>query len=247
MMDDALEGGDDAAEHFGEFAAGDEDIVDLEKDLQAVALAGKLRLVGLGSFEIEGIVRGNGDLAGDTLHELKLGVRDALRNDAAETHGAKAALRRGQRNNREGADIVFAEALHEIGEARLLFGVADDEGLLRLPDPAGGVALDGSLGAGMFFARDASFENMETHDVAGGVVKDKGEEIEIDDGMETLGKVVEKRGKIALLGDGLADFEQGFELTPGVFQRGRERHFRRRNNGVRHTRQDNTRVGEGST
>jgi hypothetical protein len=58
---------------------------------------------------------------------------------------------------------------------------------------------------------------------------------------------VEKRGKIALLRDGLADFEQGFELTPGVFERGGKRHFRRRNDGVRHRRQDNTRVGAGST
>jgi hypothetical protein len=32
-----------------------------------------------------------------------------------------------------------------------------------------------------------------------------------------------------------------------VFQRGGERHFRRRNNGVRHTGQDNTRVGAVST
>jgi hypothetical protein len=32
-----------------------------------------------------------------------------------------------------------------------------------------------------------------------------------------------------------------------VFQRGGERHFRRRNNGVRHSRQDNTRVAAGST
>jgi hypothetical protein len=32
-----------------------------------------------------------------------------------------------------------------------------------------------------------------------------------------------------------------------VFQRGGERHFRRRNNGVRHRRQDSTRIGAGST
>jgi hypothetical protein len=32
-----------------------------------------------------------------------------------------------------------------------------------------------------------------------------------------------------------------------VFQRGGERHFRRRNDGFRHTSQDNTRVGQGST
>jgi hypothetical protein len=36
-------------------------------------------------------------------------------------------------------------------------------------------------------------------------------------------------------------------LATGVVQRGCQRHFRRRNDGVRHKRQDNTRVGEGST
>jgi hypothetical protein len=88
---------------------------------------------------------------------------------------------------------------------------------------------------------------VEAHDITHGIVEHEGEEVEVDDGVQALGKVVEKRGEIALLGDGLADFQQGFELTPGVFQRGGERHFRRRNNGVRHTRQDNTRIGEGST
>jgi hypothetical protein len=42
------------------------------------------------------------------------------------------------------------------------------------------------------------------------------EEIEIDDGVETLGKIVEEDGEVALLGDGFADFEEGFELAAGV-------------------------------
>jgi len=58
---------------------------------------------------------------------------------------------------------------------------------------------------------------------------------------------VEKRGEIALLGDGLADFEQGFELTPRMFKRGGERHFRRGDDGIRHRGQDNIWVGGGST
>jgi hypothetical protein len=78
-------------------------------------------------------------------------------------------------------------------------------------------------------------------------VKNEGEEVEVDDGMEAAGKVVEQRGEIALLGDGLAYFEQGFELMPGVLKGGRERHFRRGDDGIRHGRKDNTRVGGGST
>jgi hypothetical protein len=78
-------------------------------------------------------------------------------------------------------------------------------------------------------------------------MKDERKEIEVDDGMEAAGKVVEKRGEIALLGDGLTDFEQGFKLAPGVFERGGKRHFRRGDDGFRHRRQDNIWVGEGST
>jgi hypothetical protein len=32
-----------------------------------------------------------------------------------------------------------------------------------------------------------------------------------------------------------------------VFERGGKRHFRRRDDGIRHRKQDNTRVGGGST
>src|SRR2546425_2133685 len=78
VVNDALQSVDDAAEKFGEFAAGDQDVVDFEKNLEAVALAGELRLVGLGSFEIEGVIDGDGDLAGDGLHELEVGVGGVL-------------------------------------------------------------------------------------------------------------------------------------------------------------------------
>src|SRR5229473_1627787 len=142
---------------------------------------------------------------------------------------------------------MLTVALQELREARLFLSVADHEGLLRLPHPTSGVVLDGRLGAGRLSAGDARFKNVETHDVARGVVENESEKVEVDDGVETLGEVVEKRGKVALLGNGLANFEQSFELTPGVFERRAGRHFRRRNDGVRHTRQDNTWVGGGST
>ena len=95
-------------------------------------------------------------------------------------------------------------------------GVVDDESFLRLPDEAGWMAVDGRFGADMFVVRDARFENMEAHDVAHGIVEREREEIEIDDGVEALGEIVEKFVEIALLGDGFADFEQGFELAAGV-------------------------------
>lgn len=142
---------------------------------------------------------------------------------------------------------MLAHALEEIREARLFFNVADNERLLCLPDPTGGAALDGRLTAGWLFAGDARFQNVEAHDVARRVVKYEGEEVELHDGVQAAGEVVEKRGKIALLRDGFADFQQGFELAPGVFERRGERRFRRRNDVVRHIKQNSTQAGEGST
>ena len=191
VVNDALESLDDAAEKFREFSAGDQEIVDFEKNLQAVALARELGLVGLGSREIKGIINSDGYLAGDALHELQLGVCDALGDQTAETHGAEAMLGGGEGKNRERADIVFAEAVEKFGEARLFLSVGDDEGLLRLPDPAGGIALNGRLTADGLVTRDSRFQDVEAHDVLGGVVQDEGEEIEVDDRMEAAGKVVE--------------------------------------------------------
>src|SRR5260370_22618719 len=90
VVDDALESVDDAAEKFREFAADDQEVVDFEKDLEAVTLSGELRLIRLGSSEIQGVIDCYGHLACHALHELQLGLRDALRNPAAQTHGAKA-------------------------------------------------------------------------------------------------------------------------------------------------------------
>jgi hypothetical protein len=64
------------------------------------------------------------------------------------------------------------------------------------------------------------FEDMKTHDLANRVVKDQAEEIKINDRVKPRGKVVEEGGEVALLRDGLADFQQGFELATGVVQRG---------------------------
>jgi hypothetical protein len=247
VMNDALQGLDDTAEKFGKFAAGDEDVVDFEKNLEAVALACELRLIGLRSRKVQGIVHSDSDLAGNALHKLQRGVRDALRNQTAEAHGAEAVLGGGERKNRERADIVLAVAVEEFGEARFFFGIADDKGLLRLPDPASGISLDRGFGARDFFAGDARGENVKAHDVANGIVEDERQEIEVDDGAQAVRKIVKQRGEVTLLGDSLADFKQGFELTPGMLKRRGERDFGRGNDGFRQRRQDNIWVGGGST
>src|SRR5438132_9262780 len=217
-MNDAFERRNDAAKNFRDLAADHKNIVDLQENAQAVAFAGELRLVGLRVLEIERVIDGHGDLAGDALHELQLRVRNSLRGHAAEAHRADAALSRGQRKNRHGTDAVFANPRYEVGETRFFVDIGDDQRLLRLPDPAGRMAFDRRFHAGDFFRGDARFENMKTHHVADRIVEDESQEVEFNDGVQAAGKVVEKRGEIALLGDGFADFEQRFELTPGMLE-----------------------------
>lgn len=96
------------------------------------------------------------------------------------------------------------------------------------------MGINRGFSAGGFLRVKAGLENVKTHHVAGRVVQSEGEEIEFDDGVEALGEIVEKCAKIALLGDDLADFEQGFKLAPGVFERRSRGRCRRGNDVVGH-------------
>jgi hypothetical protein len=247
MMNHFFERGDDAAKKVGKLAGGDEHVVHFEKDLEAVALAGELDLIGLGGLVIERVINGDGNLTADALHELKFGIGDALWDEASETHGAEAALRGGERNHRQRTNADFAETLEKIGETVIFFGVADDKRLLRLPDPARRMAIDRSFATCLGGGRQTSLEDVEAHDVANGVVKDEGEKVKIDDGVKTFGEVVKKSGEVAMLGDGFRHFEQGFELTPGLFKRRRGSRFWWGDSRIRHRSQNSIGVGGGST
>ncbi len=81
------------------------------------------------------------------------------------------------------------------------------------------MVVDTAFGAGAFVGGLTGFEDVQAHYIARGVVKRERQKVEVDHGMQTFGKVVEKRGQIALLRDGFADFQQGFELAPGMIDR----------------------------
>src|SRR6266404_6235900 len=134
-MNDASERGNDTAEKIAQFAASDQDVVDIEQNLEAVALLGKLVLVCLGGFEIESVVHGDGYLGGHAFHELNIGMGDCFWQQAAEADGAQATLRGGKRQSRKGTDAGFAHANQKIGEAGLGKNIVRDERLLRLPNP----------------------------------------------------------------------------------------------------------------
>jgi len=149
VVNDALESVDDAAEKFREFAADDQEIVDFEKNLEAVTLAGELRLIGLGSREIQALSTATATwLATRSMNCNSVSVmRWGTRRPKPMARGGAGS---GERKNRKGTYIMLAVAVEKFGKAGLFMGVADDKGLLRLPDPAGGVALDRRLTASGF-------------------------------------------------------------------------------------------------
>lgn len=211
-----LERRDDAPEESVGVARGDEQIVDLQENLQAVAFVGELLLRGFGGLEVKGIVDSDGDLSGDALHEVDLGRSDSLRNVAAETESAESMLRGGERKNCHGVNTGVLQALHEIGIARVLGGIENDERLLMLPNPARGNFVDGKFAVRLWLNRIVRLEDVKAHGVVGRFVKDQGEKVEGKDAVETLGKIVEEGFQVALLGDGFGDFEQGLDLAGRV-------------------------------
>src|SRR5271166_2835698 len=142
---------------------------------------------------------------------------------------------------------LLQEVEHEVGIARLLGGVVSDKRLWMLPDPAGRGAIHGHLAAGIGFARFARFEDVQTHGVGGRVVQNKSKKIELQNGVEALGKFVEETVQVVVLRDGFADFEKRLELPRGVLEAGSSRGVGRDLLFIVHERQNSTRFGEVTT
>ncbi len=76
------------------------------------------------------------------------------------------------------------------------------------------MTLDGRFATDDFVGRHASFQNVQAHHIAYGVMQNQSEEVELHDPVQALGKFVEKRWQVALLGDGFADLQQSLQLAP---------------------------------
>src|SRR5580704_13146081 len=62
VVNDFFERGNNATEKLGQLARGNEYVVDLEQNLEPVALAGQLDLISLRSLVIERVIHGHGNL-----------------------------------------------------------------------------------------------------------------------------------------------------------------------------------------
>src|SRR6266478_204855 len=117
-MDDAGERGNDAAKKIAQLAAGDQNIVDVQQHLQAVALLGKFFLVRLRGLEIESVVHGDSNLRGDALHELNIGIRNSPRTQPPKAHRAEPVLGRGEREGGKGANALVTQPPKKFLKAR---------------------------------------------------------------------------------------------------------------------------------
>ena len=120
MLQNGLECRNNPFEESRDIPRADEKIVDFEKNLEAIAFARELLLGGLCGFGVDGVIHGHGDLGADALHEFDFDFGHTLGNIAAEAHGAEAMLRGSQRNDGDGVNAGFLDALHEIGIAGVL-------------------------------------------------------------------------------------------------------------------------------
>jgi len=88
---------------------------------------------------------------------------------------------------------------------------------------------------------------VQTHGVGGRVVQNKSKKIELQNGVEALGKFVEETVQVVVLRDGFADFEKRLELPRGVLEAGSSRGVGRDLLFIVHERQNSTRFGEVTT
>lgn len=240
VVDDRLQGGDDAIEDGGDIASAHQKIIDFEEDAEAVAFEGKLLLIGLRGLKVDGIVDGNGHLSGNALHETKFDFGHALGDVPAKHQSAKAMLRGGERNDGDGVNTGILDTLHEIGVAHVLGSIERDEGLLILPDPTGGAGIHGQFGRRFGMGGVVGLEDMNAHGIARGVVENEAEKVELQDGVQPQGEFVKEALEVALLRDGFTHIEEGFQLAAGMLDGGRGLRVLRRIRRICHKIQDST-------
>jgi hypothetical protein len=193
-----------------------------------------LFLIGFRGFKIQGVVHSYGHLGSNPAHKLDFGFADALGDKPPEYHRAQAVMSGSEWKNRRGVHANGLQFFHEVRVARIFSSVLGEEEFLIFENPAGGRVGDRHLfGA---FRREGifRFQNVQAHGAARRIVKNQAEKIELQHRVETIGKFVEEKLQVALLGDRFADFEQGFKLAHGLRQ-GRSRGGRGRRVGkLRH-------------
>ena len=146
--DDAPETGRDRAEERAPVEVRDERIVDVEQQLEAVALPRELVLRLLGRLVVERVVDGQRYLARELVQDLDVGVGEGVFVLAREAEAAETAERGREREDAERPHALGLEDPRDLAKAWLLVDARHDERPLRLPHEARGRVGDGQLERG---------------------------------------------------------------------------------------------------
>ena len=214
---------DEGAEEWAWVEVGDQRVVDLEQQSEAIALVRELLLRGLGGFVMQRVVDRQRDLARQLLEERHRSRIEVVLRLAREDQRAEPPERGGEGDRAVGAHAFPAQDLGHDGKARLVIELRDYERLLRLPGDARGRLVDRHLvddrGGGME-GRDA----VQPHHVAGRVVQHEAQAVEGRALAKRRDEVEQQRGKVALRGRRARNVEErsvalGFVVHGGNLSR----------------------------
>ncbi len=197
MVHEAPQRCGNGGEQFLQVERGDNRVIDLQDETQAVAFLSELFLTGLGLLEIERIVYGKGHLFGDLLQKLDLGLRIDSGLRAAECQRTHSSHCCRESDQTKGFDAAVVKPCNPFRKAALPFFVGEHPGLLALAD---GLRrrFHRALRRRAGVSRVRGFEHVGHHFLLFGVIKNHVDEFKVDGSMQWRGEIMEQLRQIAI-------------------------------------------------
>ena len=186
--DDPLDGIEDRLQQRTVVESRDQEVIDVEQEVKAIALLANLALIALRLVVVDLVLYRDGDNSGDLLHERERLVR-VSRGAAAKGEDADLLPRCRERQQ---AYVFLTQAMdvRNRGRHRAFIRDGDDGSLLRFPDRRRR-SLIGSRHRQERRNDVGRLENNEAHLVRLVVVQDERQRVEGDDRMQVMGEDVE--------------------------------------------------------
>ena len=182
----------DSAEQRAQLEVGDERVVHLEQQPQAIPLSRQLVLGMLRVLLMQGVVDRQRDVRRELPQQLDVGRRVGVLLPAREAERAEASQRRGERNGAERPHSLGQQERGGPREARLALDARHDHGLLGLPGHPAGRIQDGQLGHGHDRAMERGHA-VEAHRLARRVVQHDRQAVAGDELLQQRSEVAEQR------------------------------------------------------
>ncbi len=174
---------------------------DLQQESQPIALVAQLELDGPIAFVVQDIVDRDRHLLHDEVEELQVRVVDGMRARRAESHRSERPHGRRQRQHAEGLDAERLDQRRRGLEAQRFLLRADDDGLLRGQRETAERRGDGHFETRRNPIAVHAAEHVNPHDVLDRIMKEQGDQLEWNDGGQSLREIAEQARQVAMRGD----------------------------------------------